>query len=178
MCRAGSSVEDWWTMCIPSSPSGAKTSPGPFKQWTKNKRWEIKIMMRFPFSKEGRMKYGSNSIQDAAKRPERFRYRWSYFFFVKQLLKAYGELCDVIRGLMQSSFPWSRLSGGEVLNGGMPHHTEGMRGDPTNQTRWKHKWKWHNRGNVWDKIATGWAGEDDWISNRKNKTSSATRPIL
>ena len=57
-------------------------------------------------------------------------------------------------------------------------HTEVMRDDPTNQTRWKHKWKWHNRGNVWDKIATGWAGEDDWISKRKNKTSPVTRPIL
>ena len=42
-------------------------------------------------------------------------------------------------------------------------------------TRCKHNWKWHNRGNVWDKIATDWAGEDDRISKRKNKTSSADK---
>ena len=40
---------------------------------------------------------------------------------------------------------------------------------------WKHKWKWHNRGNVWDNIATDWAGDDDWISKRKDKTSSADK---
>ena len=33
--------------------------------------------------------------------------------------------------------------------------------------------KWHNRGNVWDTIATEWAGEDEWISKRRNETSSA-----
>ena len=26
-----------------------------------------------------------------------------------------------------------------------------------------------NRGNVWDKIATDWAGKEDWMSERKNK---------
>ena len=49
--------------------------------------------------------------------------------------------------------------------------TEGMRDDPQSRTRWRHKWKWHTRGHVWDKIATDWAGEDDWISKRKNKKS-------
>ena len=24
MCRGESSVEDWWTMCVPSSPSGER----------------------------------------------------------------------------------------------------------------------------------------------------------
>ena len=37
----------------------------------------------------------------------------------------------------------------------------GMTEDPHNLTRWKHKCGWHNRGCVWDKIATGWAGEED-----------------
>ena len=30
-----------------------------------------------------------------------------------------------------------------------------MKEDPENRIRWKRKWRWHNRGNVWDKIATG-----------------------
>ena len=51
-------------------------------------------------------------------------------------------------------------------------HTEGMRDDPINHTKRKHEWKWNNRGKVWDKIAPDWAGDDDWISKRKDKTSS------
>ena len=37
---------------------------------------------------------------------------------------------------------------------------KGMRDDPCDHSRWKHKWAWHNRGNVWDKIATDWAGKE------------------
>ena len=43
----------------------------------------------------------------------------------------------------------------------------GMKQDPCNHTRWKHKWVWHNRGCVWDKLATDDAGKEDWISKRK-----------
>ena len=39
--------------------------------------------------------------------------------------------------------------------------TRMMERDPGNHTRWKHKWRWHNRGNVWDQISTEWAGEED-----------------
>ena len=85
-------------------------------------RWETEMMMRL-FRFKRKMKHGSNSIQDAAKRPGRFGYRRAYLFCMKYLLKACGELWDVyvIRGLMQSSLTWSWFSGGEVLNGGMPH---------------------------------------------------------
>ena len=31
--------------------------------------------------------------------------------------------------------------------------------------------RWHNRGNVRDKMATRWAGEKDWMIKRKEKTS-------
>ena len=41
-------------------------------------------------------------------------------------------------------------------------HTRMMKEDPENRTRWKHKWRWYNRGNVSDKMATCWAGEEDW----------------
>ena len=27
---------------------------------------------------------------------------------------------------------------------------------PNNHTKWKHTWKLHNRGSVWDKIASEW----------------------
>ena len=47
--------------------------------------------------------------------------------------------------------------------------TRMMKRDPENHTRWKHKWRWHNRGNVWDKMATKWAGEENWMRARKRK---------
>ena len=43
--------------------------------------------------------------------------------------------------------------------------------DPGNHTRWKHKCEWHNRGNVLDKIATEWAGEENWMRARKRKST-------
>ena len=42
-----------------------------------------------------------------------------------------------------------------------------MKVDPNNHTRWKHKIGWHNRGCVWDKIASEWSGKHDWSSKRK-----------
>ena len=35
--------------------------------------------------------------------------------------------------------------------------------DPHNHTRWKHHWRWHNRGCVWDKLASEWTGDVDGI---------------
>ena len=46
-----------------------------------------------------------------------------------------------------------------------------MREDSENRTRWKHEWRWHNRGNVWDKMATCWAGKEEWLMARKEQTS-------
>ena len=43
--------------------------------------------------------------------------------------------------------------------------------DPENRTRWKHKWVWHKRGNVWDKMATCLAGKKDWMIARKEQNS-------
>ena len=40
-----------------------------------------------------------------------------------------------------------------------------MENDPYH-TRRKHKWRWHTRGCVWDKLATEWAGDEDWTSKR------------
>ena len=47
-----------------------------------------------------------------------------------------------------------------------------MKGDPENRMRWKHKWRWQNSGNVWDKMATCWAGKEDWMIARKKQNSS------
>ena len=47
-----------------------------------------------------------------------------------------------------------------------------MKEDPENRKKWKRKWRWHNRGNVWDKMATFWAGKEDWMIARKKQNSS------
>ena len=44
-----------------------------------------------------------------------------------------------------------------------------MKRDPEIHTRWKHKRGWHNRGNVWEKMVTKWAGEENWMKARKRK---------
>ena len=39
---------------------------------------------------------------------------------------------------------------------------------PCNHTRWKHKWGWHYRGCVWDPVASGRAGDEDWTEKGNN----------
>ena len=46
-----------------------------------------------------------------------------------------------------------------------------MKEDPENRRRWRHKWELHNRGNVWDKTTTCWAGKEDWMTARKKQNS-------
>ena len=50
-----------------------------------------------------------------------------------------------------------------------------MERDYENHARWKHKWERHNRGNVWEKFATGWAGKEDLIRARKMKSTLADK---
>ena len=60
--------------------------------------------------------------------------------------------------------------------------TRMMKEGPENRTRWKHKWRWHNRGNVWEKMASRWTGEKNWISVRRIKIhqrrSTSSSPSL
>ena len=50
-----------------------------------------------------------------------------------------------------------------------------MKRDPDNHTKWKRMCGWHNRGNVWDKIATDWPGEEDRMRARNNKNTRTDR---
>ena len=89
---------------------------------------------------------------------------------MKQLLKACGDQRpETITDSLKQAFRWRSSRWWYTTQ------TEGMRDDPMNHTNWKHKWKRHNRGNVWDKIASDWAGTEDWINKRKNKTSVADK---
>ena len=39
--------------------------------------------------------------------------------------------------------------------------------DLNNHTIWQHRWRWHNRGCVWYKIASEWSGAVEWSEERK-----------
>ena len=54
-------------------------------------------------------------------------------------------------------------------------HARMMKEDPENRTKWKHKWVWHNRGNVWDKMAEYWECKKDWMTARKEQNSPEDR---
>ena len=46
--------------------------------------------------------------------------------------------------------------------------------DPNNHTRWKHTWRWHNRGSVWNRIPSEWAGAEE-RSDRRRRCQDAVR---
>ena len=47
--------------------------------------------------------------------------------------------------------------------------TRMMKRYPENHAGWKYKLRRHNRGNVWDEMATEWAGEENWMRARRRK---------
>ena len=104
------------------------------------------------------MNMGRVPIHDAVKRQKRVGYGWALPFLCEMIAesmwRAVGWVCEqrphaVIDSLKQV-FRWRSSRWWHAI------HTEGMKDDPQNHTRWRHKWKWHNRGNVLDKIATDW----------------------
>ena len=56
-----------------------------------------------------------------------------------------------------------RMEKNEVVEG----YKSSARVDPNDHTRWKHMSRWHNRGCVWDHIASEWSGEEEWSVKRK-----------
>ena len=153
MHRAESSAADWWTMCVLSSPSGGKTGPGQFRQWTKS-RWETKMMMRlFRF---GRRKEETRSCKEARKTWIQMGLPFLYETIAESMWRATGWVCDqrpeTVTDSLKQAFRWRSSRWWYTTQ------TEGMRDDPMNHTNWKHKWKRHNRGNVWDKncFGLGW----------------------
>ena len=143
----------------------------------KIKRWETKVMMRlFRFKRvkdETWVEFHTRCCKDARRIWTQMGLTFLYEIIAESLWRAMGWVCDqrpnAVVGSLKQVFRWRSSQWWHTT------HTKGMRDDPMNHTRWKHKWKWHNRGKVWDKMASDWAGEEDWISKRKNKTSSADK---
>ena len=72
-------------------------------------------------------------------------------------LRALELVCDektnAVIDSLNKVFEWSSTTWWQSL------HTRMMKEDSENRIRWKHKWRWHNRGNVCNKMATCWAGD-------------------
>ena len=91
----------------------------------------------------------------------------------ESMWRAMGWACNekenAVIDSLKKVYQWRRTRWWHAL------HTRKMKEDPENRTGWKHKWVWHNRGNVWGKMATRWAGEKDWMIKRKEYTSPSDK---
>ena len=78
--------------------------------------------------------------------------------------RAMGWVCDqgpnAVINTLKQVFTWRSTKWWH------PTRAVEVKNDPYNHTRFPHMWGWHNRGRVWDTVATGWAGHEDWACKR------------
>ena len=98
------------------------------------------------------------------KRP--FLYEKNAEIMWRTMVWACNEKENAVIFFLKKMYKWRSTTWWQSL------HKRMMKDDPENQTRWKHQWRWHNRGNVWDKMASCWAGKKDWMIARKKQNSS------
>ena len=88
-------------------------------------------------------------------------------------------LSEMIAGNMWSAMGWTCDSNPNAVDVEVRRwpntKARNMTVDPTNHTRWKHKWWWHNRGCVWDKIASERAGQEEWSNKRRRCQNSVDK---
>ena len=79
-----------------------------------------------------------------------------------------GCVCDgkinIVTNSLKQMYKWRSTTWWHSLQ------TRMMEEDPGYRTRWKHKWRWHNKGNEY-KIATRWATKENWMEARKKKNT-------
>ena len=90
-----------------------------------------------------------------------------YEVIAGSMWRAMGWVCDerpnAVINTLRNVHRWRSTSWWQSLQ------AKKLKEYPCNHAWWKHKWGWHNRGNVWDKITTDWAGKEDWMSERKKR---------
>ena len=71
--------------------------------------------------------------------------------------RAMGWTCDsepnAISATLKHAFAWWSPIWWQNPN------AHNLRDDPSNHTRWKHKWSWQNRECVWRRVASEWSGK-------------------
>ena len=82
----------------------------------------------------------------------------------ESLWRAMGWVCDerpnAVMNTLKHVFKWRSTQWWQSTK------AVEMKNDLYNHTRWKHKWGWHNRECVWDKVAAEWAGKEEWCCKR------------
>ena len=145
--------------------SGVKNWSWTIHTMDRIKRWETKMMVSLFRCQRGTdetwVEFHTRCCKAARKIWIQMGLPFLYELIAENMWRAMGWVCDqrldaVVASLKQV-FRWRSSQWWHTTQ------TEGMRDGGTIE------------GNVWAKIATGWAGDDDWISTRKDNTSSADK---
>ena len=156
------SAKGWWNIFKVSPVYEAKIGPGVVATVDRLARWETKVTrMVFRFKKEE-----DETWANCCTRAARFaRKIWTKMGLpsVWSDRRMFVEPWDGSVTKDPMRWHWSRFFRRRSTRWWQSTQATGMKNDPYNHTRWKHMWGWHNRGCVWDEVATEWAGNEDWI---------------
>ena len=87
-----------------------------------------------------------------------------YEVIAKIIWRVVGRVCDERPNAVVDT--WENVFRWKSTKWWQPTQASGTKEDPCNHMKWKHKWRWHNRGCVWDKTAADWAGMEGWMRER------------
>ena len=105
--------------------------------------------------------YCTRSARVAKKMWIKMKFQFLSEVIAESMWRAVGWVCDerpnAVINTLKQVFRWRSTTWWQSIQASV------MKSDPHNHTRWKHKCGWHNRGCVWDKLATESAGKEDWM---------------
>ena len=135
----------------------------------KTKGWETKTMIKLFRLKRQKdetwVEYHTRTCNLARKIWVKMKLPFLYEKVAESMWRAMGWACDkkvnTVTYSLKKVFKWKSTRWWHSL------HTDMMKEDSENHTRWKHKLGWHNRGNVWHKMASSWAGKEDWTEQNE-----------
>ena len=133
---------------------GSEAWSWTFQTMDRIKRWQTKMMMRLFRSKRGKdetwVEYHPRCCKATRKIWIQMGLPFRFETIAESMWRAMGWVCDqrpnAVTDFLKQANNWRSSQWWHAI------HAEGMEDDPMNHTRWKHKWRWQNRGNVWDKI--------------------------
>ena len=166
MYRGESSVEEMVEQVFGVFSFGSENWSWTQKALEKMKGWETKAMSRiFRFKREKEetwTDYYTRTCKTSRKTWVKMGLPFLCEAITVSMWRAVGWVCDdrpnAVVDTLKQVFRWSSTKLRQSTQ------ASGMKEDPNNHTRWKHKCDCHNRGCVWYKVATDWAGKEDWMS--------------
>ena len=153
-------VNGWWITCMPFSPLEVKPGHGRSRHKKKIKRWETKIMTKLVSLKRQKEETWVDYQTRTSIMTRKIWVQMKLPFLNEKIAEstwramewACNEKENAVIFSLKKVHKWRSTTRWQTL------HTRMIKEDPENRTRWKQKWEWPNRGNVWDEMATCWAG--------------------